>query len=140
VKITSWIKSERHQQLIERWWIAIVMSWGLIRTVVVDKTFAKYGVNPYVYLAIVVSISVPYAISTAKLFFAIIERHLRNIAIFAPIALILHFAPDAYILSAAKSVPRTIFDGFILLIAIFTILGIREIVVKVREHKRSNTL
>ncbi|NBY38013.1 MAG: hypothetical protein EBQ63_00065 [Actinobacteria bacterium] len=139
MKITSWIKSERHQQLIERWWIAIVMTWGLIRTVVVDKTFAKYGVNPYVYLAIVVSISVPYAISTAKLFFAIIERHLRK-------SLSLRLSHSYFTLrqmptfSRPRNQSRTIFDGFILLIAIFTILGIREIVVKVREHKRANSL
>ena len=73
MNISSWIKSEHHQKLIERWWIAIVITWGLIRTVAVDKTFAKYGVNPYVYLAIVLTIAVPYAITTAKLFFAIVS-------------------------------------------------------------------
>ena len=135
MNISSWIKSERHQKLIERWWIAIVITWGLIRTIAVDKTFAKYGVNPYVYLAIVLTISVPYAITTAKLFFAIVEKNYRNLIVLIPLTLIFHFAPDAYILSAAKSVPRSIFDGFILIIAIFTLFGIREIVIKVREHK-----
>ena len=135
MNISSWIKSERHQKLIERWWIAIVITWGLIRTVAVDKTFAKYGVNPYVYLAIVLTISVPYAITTAKLFFAIVSKNYRNLVFLIPLALFFHFAPDAYILSAAKSVPRSIFDGFILIIAIFTLFGIREIVIKVREHK-----
>ena len=135
VTITSWLKNERHKQLAERWWIAIVFTWGIIRSVAVDKTFAHYGVNPYVYLAIVLTISVPYAITTAKLLFSIVEKQWRKTALFGAIALVFHFAPDAYILSTAKSVPRSIFDGFILLITIFTLLGIREIVVKVREHK-----
>ena len=135
MNISSWVKSERHQKLIERWWIAIVITWGLIRTIAVDKTFAKYGVNPYVYLAIVLTISVPYAITTAKLFFAIVSKKYRSLVLLIPLALFFHFAPDAYILSAAKSVPRSIFDGFILIIAIFTLFGIREIVIKVREHK-----
>ena len=137
MNISSWIKSERHQKLIERWWIAIVITWGLIRTVAVDKTFAKYGVNPYVYLAIVLTISVPYAITTAKLFFAIVSKKYRKLFFLIPLALFFHFAPDAYILSAAKSVPRSIFDGFILIIAIFTLFGIREIVIKVRKHSQS---
>ena len=137
MNISSWIKSERHQKLIERWWIAIVITWGLIRAVAVDKTFAKYGVNPYVYLAIVLTISVPYAITTAKLFFAIVSKNYRNLVFLIPLALFFHFAPDAYILSAAKSVPRSIYDGFILIIAIFTLFGIREIVIKVRKHSQS---
>ena len=87
------------------------------------------------YLAIVLTISVPYAITTAKLFFAIVSKNYRNLVFLIPLALFFHFAPDAYILSAAKSVPRSIFDGFILIIAIFTLFGIREIVIKVREHK-----
>ena len=138
MNISSWIKSERHQKLIERWWIAIVITWGLIRTVAVDKTFAKYGVNPYVYLAIVLTIAVPYAITTAKLFFAIVSKNYRHLVFLIPLALFFHFAPDAYILSAAKSVPRSIYDGFILIIAIFTLFGIREIAIKVRKHSRSH--
>lgn len=132
----AWLKSEKHQKLVERWWIAIVLVGGVIKSIAVDKAFEKYGVNPSVYLAIVLAIAVPYAISTAKLFFSIVEKHWRNTFIFGAIALVLHFAPDAYILSTAKSVPRSLFDGFILAIVIFAIFGIREIVIKVREHKK----
>jgi len=87
-------------------------------------------------MAIVFAIAVPYAISTAKLFFSIVEKRWRNTFIYGAIAIVLHFAPDAYILSTAKSVPRSLFDGFILGIVIFSIFGIREIVIKVREHKK----
>ena len=137
MKITSWLKSEKHQKLIERWWIAIVLVWGVIKTIAVDKAFEQYGVNPSVYMAIVFAIAVPYAISTAKLFFSIVEKHWRNTFIFGAIAVVLHFAPDAYILSTAKSVPRSLFDGFILGIVVFAIFGIREVVIKVREHKKN---
>ena len=133
MKITSWLQSERHRQLVERWWIGIVLLWDILKSVLVDKAFAKYGVNPYVYFAIVITIAVPYAISTAKLLFSLLQSHWRNSFIYGVIAIVLHFIPDVYILETAKQVPRSLFDGFILLIAIFAIFGIRQIIVQVRK-------
>ena len=136
MQASHWVKSEKHQKLIKRWWIAIVIAWDILKTFAVDKTFSKYGVNAYIYFVIVISIAVPYAISTAKMFFAIIINHWRKASIYGGIALVLHFIPDIYILLTAKSVPKTIFDSFIFIIAIFTFFGIREVVLKVRAHKR----
>ena len=136
VQISRWLKSEKHQKLVERWWIGIVIAWDVLKTFAVDKTFSKYGVNAYVYFAIVISIAVPYAISTAKMFFAIIINHWRKASIYGAIAMVLHFVPDIYILVTAKSVPKTIYDSFIFIIAVFTFFGVREVVLKVREHKR----
>lgn len=136
VKLTSWLKSERHRQLVERWWIAIVLIWDVLKSVVVDKTFAKYGVNPYIYFVIVISIAVPYAITTAKMLFAIISNHWRNAMSYGLIAVILHFIPDIYIFATAKQVPRSLFDSFIIMIVIFTIFAIHGIITKVREHRR----
>ena len=90
MKVTSWLKSERHRQLIERWWIAIVLLWDIFKSLVVDKAFAKYGVNPYIYFLIVISIAVPYAISTAKMLFAILANHWRNALTFGIVAAVLH--------------------------------------------------
>ena len=136
MQVSHWVKSEKHQKLIKRWWIAIVIAWDILKTFAVDKTFSKYGVNAYIYFVIVISIAVPYAISTAKMFFAIIINHWRKASIYGGIALVLHFIPDIYILLTAKSVPKKIFDSFIFIIAIFTFFGIREVVLKVRAHKR----
>ena len=136
MQVSHWVKSEKHQKLIKRWWIAIVIAWDILKTFAVDKTFSKYGVNSYIYFVIVISIAVPYAISTAKMFFAIIINHWRKASIYGGIALVLHFIPDIYILLTAKSVPKTIFDSFIFIIAVFTFFGIREVVLKVRTHKR----
>jgi hypothetical protein len=134
MQFSRWIKSEKHQKLIERWWIVIVLAWDILKTFLVDKTFAKYGVDPYIYFAIVISIAIPYAISTAKMFFAIVENHWRRAFIFGSIAMVLHFVPDVYILANAKEVPKTIYDSFIFIVAIFTYFGIREIILKIRTH------
>jgi DMSO/TMAO reductase YedYZ heme-binding membrane subunit len=132
----SWIQSEAHQKLIERWWIAIVLVWGILRSILVDKTFAKYGVNPWVYFAIVIAISVPYAICSAKLVFALVEKHWQNSARWGVLTVILHYIPDTYILTTAKSVPRSLFDSFIFAIVIFTLFGIREVVKRIKSHNK----
>jgi len=73
MKATSWLKSEQHRQLVERWWIAIVLAWDIFKSFVVDKTFSKYGVNPYIYFFIVISIAVPYAIGAMLLLMAVLQ-------------------------------------------------------------------
>jgi hypothetical protein len=137
VNISRWLKSERHRQLIERWWIAIVLVWDILKTVVVDEKFAKYGVNPYIYFIIVITIAVPYAISTAKMLFAIIANQWRGALSYGAIAVTLHFIPDIYILATARQVPRSLFDSFVVMIVIFTVFAVHGITSKVRTHRRS---
>ena len=136
MKVTSWLKSEKHRQLIERWWIALVLAWDIAKTLVIDKTFAKYGVNPYIYFLIVVTIAVPYAITTAKMLFAILANHWRNALILGVIAVVLHFIPDVYILVTAKKVPRSLFDSFLVTVVIFTVFALHGIVAHVRANRQ----
>ncbi|MFM6840932.1 MAG: hypothetical protein ACKOVI_00695 [Candidatus Planktophila sp.] len=137
MKITGWLKSEKHRQLVERWWIVIVLAWDIFKTIVVDETFAKYGVNPYIYFVIVVVIAVPYAKSTAKMLFAILANHWSNAFKFGLIAVVLHFVPDIYILVTAKHVPRSLFDSFLVAIVIFTVFAVHGIVSHIRAEKKN---
>jgi hypothetical protein len=137
MKATSWLKSEQHRQLVERWWIAIVLVWDIFKTLVVDKTFAKYGVNPYIYFFIVVLIAVPYAKSTAKMLFAILSNHWRHAFTFGVVAVVLHFVPDVYILINAKKVPRSLFDSFIVAIIIFTVFAVHGVITHIRSNRKS---
>ena len=136
MKITSWLKSEKHRQLVERWWIVIVLTWDIAKSLVIDKTFAKYGVNPYIYFIIVITIAVPYAKSTAKMLFAILANHWRHAFSFGLIAVVLHFVPDIYILLTAKQVPRRLFDSFILAIIIFTVFAIHGVITHIRSTRK----
>lgn len=137
MNLSRFIKSERHRQLIERWWVAIVIAWDIFKTFAVDKTFAKYGVNPYLYFAIVMAIAYPYARTTARMFFSIVANNWRSALISGSIALVLHFIPDVFILITAKQVPHRIRDGFFVVVALFTFLAIREVILKVRSHKKN---
>ena len=85
---------------------------------------------------IVVSISVPYARSTANMLFAILANHWRNALGFGGAAIVLHFIPDVYILVSSNHVPRSLFDGFIITVIIFTIFAVHGVVSQVRTHRK----
>ena len=136
MRIAGWLSSEKHRRLIERWWIAIVLLWDIAKTLVIDKTFAKYGVNPYIYFVIVIAVAVPYAITTAKMLFAIVCNNWRQAALYGGIAVVLHFVSDIYILLNAKQVPRSIYDSFIIAVVIFTVFAVHGVITQVRAHRR----
>jgi hypothetical protein len=131
----GWLKSERHRQLVQRWWIVLVILWDVSKSFVIDKTLAQYGVNPYLYFAITISISIPYALVTARMLFAFIERHWKNSLVYGLAAAIFHFLPDAYIFYSAKELPRTLFDGLVFVVFFFTALSIHGVIVHVRSHR-----
>jgi hypothetical protein len=138
MKISSWLTSEKHRRLVERWWIAIVLIWDVGKTFVVDKTFGKYGVNPYGYFIIVIAVAVPYAITSAKMLFAIIANHWRRATIYGVAAVVLHFVSDIYILVNAKQVPKSLFSSFIIAVVILTIFAVHGVVSQVRAHRRKS--
>jgi hypothetical protein len=86
----------------------------------------------------VITIAVPYAISTAKMLFAILANDWRKAFLFGVVAVVLHFVPDIYIFATAKEVPRSLFDSFVVMIIIFTIFAVHGVISKVREHRRNN--
>ena len=136
MNVSSWLKSEHHRRLLERWWILLVLVWDIGKTLVVDKTFGKYGVNPYGYFFIVIAVAVPYAMTTAKMLFAIVGNQWKRAFVLGVVAVALHFVSDIYILVNAKQVPRSIMDSFIVAVIILTIFAVHGIVMQVRAHRK----
>ena len=139
MNLPGWLSSEKHRRLVQRWWIVIVILWDISKTFMIDKTLANYGVNPYIYFTITIVISVPYALVTSRMLFALIEKHWKNSLIYGSAAAIFHFLPDIYILISAKQLPRTLFDGLILIVIIFNAFTIRGIFMHVRTQHRSQS-
>ena len=138
MNIQRWLKSPEHQKRLEKWWIPIMVMWEIIKTLAIKKTFSKYGVSTWVYFALVMTIAIPYAHTTAKLLFNIIEKKWKTALLYGLAAMVLHFAPDVYILANAKEVPKHIYDGFIFVVAIFTFFGVQGIVMAIRDHRKNS--
>lgn len=136
MKFAQWLSSERHRRLLERWSVVLTLLWECLKTFVVGETFSKYGVNPYIYFVIVVTIAIPYAKLIVRLIAATVFEHWRTVFLVTPPLLILHFIPDIYIIFAADALPTTLLDGFILIVIIFLFIGIRTFVMKVSSEKR----
>lgn len=117
----------------------ITIAWECLRTVVVDKAFGKYGVNPYIYFTLVMAIAVPYAIVTVRLLVSIVHRRLKQAFIYGVLSIVLHFVPDLYIILAAKEVPPALFHTFLFIVFLFAIFALQGIVVKVKRQRKLNS-
>ena len=137
MRFTSWIKSERNQRFFQRWWIAISILWECLRTLVVDKTFGKYGVNPYIYFALVMAIVVPYAIVTVRLIVGIVFRRWAQALIYGFLTIVLHFAPDVYIVATAREVPDKLMESFFFVVFIIAAVVVQGMIMKVRRQRKS---
>ena len=123
----NWLENTKHQHLVERLWILIVIIWGCIKALVINDVFAKYGVNTWIYLAIDLAIAIPYALSTARFVIFGLEKHWQKAWPYGVAAIIFHFIPDIYILAESRSVPKSIYLLFGLTVIGFTYLGYRNI-------------
>lgn len=123
----SWLENSKHQRLIERLWILIVIAWGCIKALVINDVFAKYGVNTWIYLAIDLAIAIPYALSTARFVIYGLEKRWQKAWPYGVAAIVFHFIPDIYILAESRSVPNSIYFLFGVTVIIFTYLGYRNI-------------
>lgn len=123
----SWLENTRHQHLVERIWILLVVVWGCVKAVVINDVFRKYGINTWVYLAIDLTIAVPYALSTARFVIFGLEKKWQKAWPYGIAAIIFHFIPDIYILAGTHSVPKSIYLIFGTTVIIFSYLGYRNI-------------
>lgn len=122
-------------RVLKQAWIAAVMVYTLIRTILIWKIFAKYGVNQYIYLTVDLICSYFYAIYSTKLVIETNRTHYRKLIKYLSLTLIFNFVPDFYVLLTAKEVPNFIIQSFIkviIVLGIVTALGIyREIKKKI---------
>lgn len=123
----SWLENSKHQQLVERLWVLIVIIWGCLKALVINDVFGKYGINTWIYLAIDLGIAIPYALSTARFVIYGLEKKWAKAWPYGIAAIIFHFIPDIYILAGTRSVPKVVYILFGISVIGFTYLGYRNI-------------
>lgn len=85
------------------------------------------------------AIVVPYAIVTVRLLVAIVFRRWTRALIYGFLTIVLHFAPDVYIVATASEVPDKLMDSFYFVVFIFAAIAVQGMILKVREQRRSIT-
>jgi hypothetical protein len=123
------------RQTLRRAWVIGVVLYGAFRAMVVWKTLSGYGVNPWVYLVLDISSSIPYAIYSAKLVEGWIDRKLERFYQNFIITALTFIAPDLYILISARSAPRHIYQIIIGVILSLSLVSVYGLIRKVRQGR-----
>lgn len=138
MNITRFLDSESSRKRVQTYWILLVLLWDIAKTIVIDKAFGKFGLNPYYYLAIVMICAVPYALSIARMIYAIYLNRWGQAFLYGIAAVALHFIPDIYVLINAAKAPRHLFDSFIVTAVILTIFAVHGVIAQVRSRRKSD--
>jgi len=112
----SFLRDKRAQ----RTWLALVVAWVVIRTLVIRDVFGGYGVNPLVYFLIDLCSAIPYAILSGRAVVNFLDKNWISFRKNSFFALFFFYMPDMYVLTTAEEVPTSLLMGFLLSIAIFS--------------------
>ena len=123
-----------YSNLTKSIWYFLVLGWALARTFIVNDVFGGRGVNPWVYLVIDLTASVPYARYTHSFVISYLEKDWNKLRIAAVISFITFYAPDIYILVTARKVPANIYFGFLLILFIFSAVSVASIIKKIKPR------
>src|SRR4051812_26590015 len=88
------------RQRLELSWVVGIVVFTLARFFVARETLEKYGLNIWVFGFIDLITAIPYAIGTARVVGALVDRDLAGASKWAGIAAVSFFAPYAYIVWA----------------------------------------
>ena len=112
----------------ERLWVALVLLYGVGKSIIVWHTLGKYGVNALLYFIFDIGAAIPYGIATARLVIHGLARDWARVRIWGFIALVTHFIPDIYIFAVLREPPPLLVDGLVFVIVLFTIVAIIGVV------------
>jgi len=83
------------------------------------------------------AIVVPYAIVTVRLIVAIVFRRWAQALIYGFLTIVLHFAPDVYIVATAREVPDKLMESFFFVVFIIAAVVVQGMIMKVRRQRKS---
>jgi len=118
-------------------WLVLVLLWAIARALFINKLFSSHGVNGYIYLAVDLASSVPYAIYSARLVITFISREFTNVYRNAILTALFFYIPDIYILVTAQKVPSGLYLILFLTIALFSAFAIATIARDIRNKRRT---
>lgn len=124
------------RQQLKRAWMGVVLGYAVIRALLIWKVFAKYGVNPYLYLIIDLVSAYFYAIYSTNLVEKYLQKEFRLTTKYLLLTIFTNFLPDIYILISAKSVPEFIFRTFVQIILLLGLIAALGIIRDIKNRKK----
>lgn len=130
------ITSHRYYKRAEWVWYAASIGYDVLWIGVFGTLLSPYGVNIAVLAVIVICCTVPYAIGTAQLVRAVIEKRSHDAIKWGLLVSAAFFAPDVYVLaSSGRRMPWYLLVGFITWVSVAATIGTRHLLAKIREAR-----
>jgi hypothetical protein len=124
---------------LELGWVVSIVAFTLARFFVARQTLEQYGLNIWIFGLIDLVTAIPYAIGTARVVGALVDKDLAGASKWAGIAAVSFFAPYGYILWAGSednaSFPAGVYVVLGVLVVIFGANAVWGIVRKVRTAR-----
>ena len=112
-------------------WIVGVFAFSVARALVAWPTLGRYGVNPWVFLAIDVVTAFPYAYGQVRLIKAVIARHAGAVQAWALVVLASFLAPYIYIFVAGSG-ELPVF-GYVIVGLLLVVFGVASLA-RIRQN------
>ncbi len=124
------------RQKAEKLWLVASVLYGLLRSALVWKFLAKYGVNPWLYLIVEITSSYFYGLGSARVVAAVVDRIWRALRCWIPLALVAYFAPEAYIFVSAGKLPTDVLGVLLGIIGVAAVAAGFSLVSQIRTARR----
>ena len=122
---------------VKRTWIFLVLTWAIIRTIVVKDFFSEYGIHPWIYLSIDLLSSIPYAHYSANLVISYLDKNWITTRKNFFLTSIFFYIPDIYIFTAANRIPKQLLTGFVISVLIFSAIAGYRILKKIKDGRQN---
>lgn len=109
-----------------RIWFLLVLGWSIIRSVIVARVFASYGLNSIQYFLIDFISSIPYAYASGKSLITFLGGESRKSFYWLMTTVIFFYVPDIFILLTTHQVPSSTYIGFGIALLILSWLAISQ--------------
>ena len=126
----------RRRKVLSRTWGVIVVTWSLVRALVVWAALSEYGINPIVYLLIDLASAFVDAFTTPRMVLAFIDSQYRSAAKWLLISAGAFIVPDLYLFIGTRYLPKRVIVVILAIITVTLTVAIVSVVRKVAAGRR----
>ena len=125
----------RKRQRLTRVWALIVITWCVIRTIIIWAALGDYGFNPWIYLGIDLVCSTIDAVTTPRMVLRFIDDRYKSAIKWGSVSLVAYVLPDVYIFEGTRTLPKKVIVILCLVIVGMMSLAVVTIVRKIRKGR-----
>ncbi len=125
----------RKRQILSRLWALVVITWSVLRTVIIWAALGGYGFNPWIYLSIDLVCATIDAYTTPKMVLYFIDDHYKLAIRWGIVSLVAFVIPDIYIFVGTRTLPTRIIVVLCAILGSMLALAVFGIVRKIRKGR-----